>query len=487
MSDMQKPNGPCSNDAKPNGVEGCKPMFIDFSGKPISMTDDEDGNQPLSQQEIEFTTTPTTTTIATTAAVVDEAIDNNAIVDDGSDAELDADDLQADIGSEKTVDTADIDAEADAKVANGDESGTDETNGADNSPSEMPESDGAADNSSNPVDVADGSEAVIAEPESNGTADNSSNPLDGADGSEVEEPVSNGAIDNNSNPDTAAGGSGNEEESAEINVTDDADGTQTNSDQPEDVSDEGADPNNEIKTDEESNTGVEGVEDSSGVIDNDGNSVSGTDEVLDSDGLGNDEAGGAVETGIGASVATNEGKNLNEGESNEASQNTSTTTETSDGSSAEEATQSFYSCSSSSSNGGAKSKPDGAIKVLLQFNYDMTTSNAFNSETLNALEDNITKDLAGAYNLIACSEKRRLYQKRRYLRKLEVDDNVLALDSKPSDVNIGNVCKFNLYPLDFACHVCTIYKLTTLILLNCLQMNASIMIQIQTAHPLVAS
>ena len=437
MSGMQKPNGPCSNDAKPNGVEGCKPMFIDFSGKPISMTDDEDGNQPLSQQEIEFTTTPTTTTIATAAAVVDEAIDNNTIVDDGSDAELDADDLQADIGSEKTVDTVDIDAEADAKVANGDESGTDETNGADNSPSEtinaeVPESDGAADNSSNPVDGADGSEAVTAEPESNGTADNSSNPLDGADGSEVEEPVSSGATDINSNPDAAAG-SGNEEESAEINVTDDADGTQTNSDQPEDLSDEGADPDNAIKTDEESNTGVEGVEDksmeessnSSGVIDNDANSVVGKGEVFDSDGSGNDESG----------------------EADEASQNTSATTATSDGSSAEEATQSFYSCSSSGSNGGAKSKPDSAIKVLLKFNYDMTTSNAFNSETLNALEDSITKDLAGTYNLIACSDKRRLYQKRRYLRKLEVDDNVLALDSKPSDVNIGNVCKFNLYIL----------------------------------------
>lgn len=442
-------------------------MFIDFSGNPIPMTDDEDGNQPLSQQEIEFTTTPTTTTIATAPSVVDEAIDNN-IIDDGSDAELDADDLQADIGSEKTVDTADINAEADAEVANGDESGTDETNGADNSPSEMPESDVAADKSSNPVDGADGSE----EPESNGTADNSSNPLDGADGSEVEEPVSSGATDNNSNPDAAAG-SGNEEESAEINVTVDADGTQTNSDQPEDVSDEGADPDNAIKTDEESNTGVEGVEDksmeessnSSGVIDNDANSVVGKGEAFDSDGSGNDESG----------------------EADEASQNTSATTATSDGSSAEEATQSFYSCSSSGSNGGAKSKPDGAIKVLLKFNYDMTTSNAFNSETLNALEDSIAKDLAGTYNLIACSDKRRLYQKRRYLRKLEVDDNVLALDSKPSDVNIGNVCKFNLYSLDFACHVCTIYKLTTLILLNCLQMNASIMIQIQTAHPLVAS
>ena len=57
MSGMQKPNGPCSNDAKPNGKEGCKPMFIDFGGKPIPMTDDddgnqEDGNQPLSQQDI---------------------------------------------------------------------------------------------------------------------------------------------------------------------------------------------------------------------------------------------------------------------------------------------------------------------------------------------------------------------------------------------------------------------------------------------------
>ena len=455
MSGMQKPNGPCSNDAKPNGKEGCKPMFIDFGGKPIPMTDDEAGNQPLSQQEIEFTTTSTTTTISTVAAGDDEVADtnNDTIVDGGSDAELDADDLQADIGSEKTVDTADIDAEADAKVANGDESGTDETNGADNSPSETsnaeePEADGAADNSSNPVDGADGSEAEIAESESNGTADNSSNPLDGADGSEIEEPVSNGATDNNSNPDTAAG-TGNEEQSAEINVTDDADDTQTNSDLPDDVSDEGADPDNAMKTNEESNAGVGGVEDkfkeessnSSSVIDNDANSVAGKGEVFDSDGSGNDESG----------------------EADEASQNASALPATSDGSTAEEATQSFYSCSSSGSNGGAKSKPDGAIKVLLKFNYDMTTSNAFNSETLNALEDSITTDLAGTY-LIACSDKRRLYQKRRYLRKLEVDDNVLALDSKPSDVNIGNVCKFHLYSLDFACHVRTIYKLTTLIL-----------------------
>ena len=440
-------------------------MFIDFnSGKAVPMTDDEDGNQPLSQQEIEFTTTPTTTTIATVAAGDDEAADtNNDTIVDGSDVELDADDLQADIGSEKTVDTDDIDA--DANVANNEKSGSD---GASDSQAEEPEAGGAADNSSNPVNGADGSEAEIAEPESNGTADNSSNPVDGvdgADGSEVEEPVSNGATDNNSNPNTAAG------------TTDDADDTQTNSDQLYDVSGEGADPDNAMKTDEESDTGVGGEEssNSSGVIDNDGNSV------------GNDESGGAVESSTGTSLAANEGKDIDEGESNEASQNTSATTATSDGTSAEEATQSFYSCSSSGSNGGAKSKPDGAIKVLLKFNYDLTTSNAFNSETLSALEDSITKDLAGTYNLIACSDKRRLYPKRRYLRKLEADDNVLALDSKPSDVNIGNVCKFNLYSLDFACHVRTIYKLTTLILLNCLQMNAWITIQTQTAHPLVAS
>ena len=51
----------------------------------------------------------------------DEAADttNDNIVDDGSGAELDADDLQADIGSEKTVDAANIDAESDANVING--------------------------------------------------------------------------------------------------------------------------------------------------------------------------------------------------------------------------------------------------------------------------------------------------------------------------------------------------------------------------------
>jgi len=85
-------------------------------------------------------------------------------------------------------------------------------------------------------------------------------------------------------------------------------------------------------------------------------------------------------------------------------------------------------------------KPDDAVKVLLKFDYDLTTASNFNSDTLSVLEDNIAKDLAGIYGLIATSTSRRMTSRRRYLRKLTVGD-IMALDSNPVDVNVANACK----------------------------------------------
>eukprot|EP00985_Skeletonema_marinoi_P021223 scaffold12919_cov190-Skeletonema_marinoi.AAC.1 len=104
----------------------------------------------------------------------------------------------------------------------------------------------------------------------------------------------------------------------------------------------------------------------------------------------------------------------------------------------EETTQTLYTSADASN-----PKPDDAIKVLLRFDYDLTTASNFNGDTLSILEDSIASDLAQIYGLIAVSTSRRVTKRRRYLRKLTVDD-VMALDSQPVDVNVANTCEYAL-------------------------------------------
>lgn len=100
-----------------------------------------------------------------------------------------------------------------------------------------------------------------------------------------------------------------------------------------------------------------------------------------------------------------------------------------------------------SSNG----EPDGSTKVLIRFDYDLTTVNDFNSGTLSVLEDKIVSDLAGIYGLFAFSKSKRMPTRRRHLRKLTVDD-IIALDSNPVDVNVANTCMYDL-EFCFVCHL----------------------------------
>lgn len=86
---------------------------------------------------------------------------------------------------------------------------------------------------------------------------------------------------------------------------------------------------------------------------------------------------------------------------------------------------------------------DDSTKVLIRFDYDLTTVNDFNSGTLSILEDKIVTDLAAIYGLITVSKNRRMTTRRRHLRKLTVDD-IIALDSNPVDVNVANTCKYAL-------------------------------------------
>lgn len=103
----------------------------------------------------------------------------------------------------------------------------------------------------------------------------------------------------------------------------------------------------------------------------------------------------------------------------------------------------------------SNTQPDDSTKVLIRFDYDLTTVNDFNSGTLSVLEDKIVTDLARIYGLIAISKNRRMTTRRRQLRKLTVDD-IVALDSNPVDVNVANTCKYGLdssFSLSSACYM----------------------------------
>jgi len=96
--------------------------------------------------------------------------------------------------------------------------------------------------------------------------------------------------------------------------------------------------------------------------------------------------------------------------------------------------KSYFSCSSPSSTSGNVSPPGTAI--VLKFDYDVTTIAGLDTMTLSELENRITENLAEIYGLKWC--------KRRYLRGLETDFDILALDSEPADVNVADTCKYHV-------------------------------------------
>ena len=93
--------------------------------------------------------------------------------------------------------------------------------------------------------------------------------------------------------------------------------------------------------------------------------------------------------------------------------------------------------------GSSNTQLGDAVKVLVKFDYDLTTASNFNSATLSELENNIATDLAQIYGLDSTSMRRRMTKKRRHLRNLTVED-IIALDSNPGDVNVADTCEYAL-------------------------------------------
>ena len=104
--------------------------------------------------------------------------------------------------------------------------------------------------------------------------------------------------------------------------------------------------------------------------------------------------------------------------------------------------KSFYSCTSLSSDEAAISSL-GTVMVL-EYDYDLTTVDELDETTLSSLEMSITENLADNYGLTAC--------RRRQLRGLKADVNVLALDANPADLNVADTSKCNEnVDLSFSC------------------------------------
>ena len=93
----------------------------------------------------------------------------------------------------------------------------------------------------------------------------------------------------------------------------------------------------------------------------------------------------------------------------------------------------YFSCSPFvTAEDGTLSLP-GASPIVVHYDYDVVTNAAdLDANTLSALDDEITKNLAGLYGLTTC--------KRRNLRGLR-ELSILALDSKPADVSVADTCK----------------------------------------------
>ncbi len=101
--------------------------------------------------------------------------------------------------------------------------------------------------------------------------------------------------------------------------------------------------------------------------------------------------------------------------------------------------QSYFSCSSPTvANDGSISFP--GTEILIEYDYDLTTVADLDESTLSGLDHAITKNLADIYELTSC--------KRRHLRGLETDITLLALDSKPADVNVADTSECTTQVVD---------------------------------------
>ena len=91
--------------------------------------------------------------------------------------------------------------------------------------------------------------------------------------------------------------------------------------------------------------------------------------------------------------------------------------------------KSYFSCSSPVVADDGSITPPGKA-ILLEYDYDLTTNTDLDDNTLSGLDDRITMHLAEIYGLTSC--------RRRHLRRLKADIDILALDSKPVDVSVAN-------------------------------------------------
>lgn len=403
------PNGPCSNDyERENEDEPCKPkpFLIDVDEDP------EDEPPQLSPHAAEAATANTVTVTTTATGAANGEVSITDINDDSastSNADMNAD---ADVAADITADAAaDSGSNPNAQVDIDEESQQD---GLDKT-----------------VDEAD--EIIKDEAKSDGAADNSSNldaafKVDGAAGAGMN--VDSDAVDS-------------ADEELQSDPANPVDGDSQSSNVPDSLINTGgadiADENSSVQW----NTSAEEVQNEASTATVINNYASPVVAEMVSSGAVNkesdqsDEADGAGSNTTGSTIGgVTIKENVDEEGTHVTPDNAASTGNTSG---VEEVPQSFYSCSSTDYDGNVSSRTD-AVKVLLRFDYDLTTESNFNSNTLSSLEDNITRDLAGLYGLISCRKSVIIMQRRRYLRKLEVDD-ILALDSKPADVNVGNACK----------------------------------------------
>jgi len=489
MSGKSVPNGPCSNDVEEleGDAEPCKPILEDTDDEPPLSTQEMDFDQANSLADGAVDANRDTDAAANTAndadATIDTAVEETqtdtaegAAADNSSNPNAHIDtDKEGMSSSYKAVDAGDS-TETEVELAAVDTDGED------------------SNSLSNPVTAIDSdedvSETVVDTTKENaaGGSDNDAdvvtvdNTSDGAD-----------AADSVVNPNTATDTA--EDSKAVVDNTtadtkNDADADANGMDLITGDADNSNNPNAEIKTDEEQK--AEGGDTSAVAVgadanhdevdDTDEEQKSGTEENTDEahDANKNPEAvvvfntdeaakidGGNEDSTVdwnalaaeaqkdevpGASSVTSgtvkddtttdgaAGGNLDEGantvESSQAASGASDVGIASEGASyTKEVSQTLYTSPDSTT-----TKPADAVKVLLKFDYDLTTASSFDSETLYVLEDKVAKDLAGIYGLIATSTSRRMASKRRHLRKLTEDD-IMALDSNPVDVNVANACK----------------------------------------------
>eukprot|EP00984_Skeletonema_dohrnii_P007257 scaffold2632_cov136-Skeletonema_dohrnii-CCMP3373.AAC.2 len=470
------PNGPCSNDVDAEEVP-CRPFLL-------FVHDDDDDEPPLLTQEIDFgeaTTTssaPTTTTMVATeaaadnttdgavdasstvsdaAATVDEepqidtaegatdssinlnahtgnnkedvsVSDNTVDASDGTNNEVDAAEPGANdtsVGAAETGSNPDIDTDTDdmeAGIDNTEDTADDADNGADvDLQPDVDTTDEAADNDMNP-NLATDAAAEDSKAAVDNTAAGADENNNDADTAAANTDVVAGAADNSDNPDAAI----ESDEEQKVDEGDNTAGANANHGAVDDIDKE---QDSEVDGDNDSTVDWNELAEDLQMENNEVSELSPT--VNGESSSGNEAAGtGSNASGSTTSYVTTE-DNLVEEEEEEAKVDSGSTS-TPVTVAVEDTSQTLY-----TSPDASNPKPDDAVKVLLRFDYDLTTASNFNGDTLSVLEDSIASDLAQIYGLIAVSTSRRVTKRRRYLRKLTIDD-VMALDSQPVDVNVAN-------------------------------------------------